>query len=147
MWVTHLHFISKQGSQQLGPLLTAGGSSAVFLVADSLFVLNKGPLSFISYAGATQFPAKVFLPLIYGPFAGHHHPPACRPVQVLVAPSRISLVPDPGSVLCLGSNAATVAKPWLIRWSGGVMPVWYVASLEGEKMRGKCKCSSLCPAL
>ncbi|MPC79813.1 hypothetical protein E2C01_074359 [Portunus trituberculatus] len=71
LWIPHLHFSSKQGSQQLCPLLTAGGDSTVllaegrdgFLVASSLFVLNKGPRSFVSYVGATQFPAQVFLPL------------------------------------------------------------------------------------
>ena len=81
LWVTHLNFSSKQESQQLGPLLPAGGNSAVLfaegrdeiLVTDSLFVFNKGPLSFVSYAGGTQFLPKIFLPLIDGPFASHHH--------------------------------------------------------------------------
>ena len=117
------------------------------MVADSLFVLNKRPPSFVSYTETTQFPAKVFLPLIHGLFASHYHPPACRPVQVLAAPSRIPFIVDPGSVLFLRSNTATVVKPWLISRSGGVIPAWYVASLEGEKMRGACNCSSLCPAL
>ncbi|MPC21509.1 hypothetical protein E2C01_014497 [Portunus trituberculatus] len=105
---------SKQGSQQLCPLLTAGGDSTIllaerrdgFLVASSLSVLNKRPPSLVSYARATQFPVQVFLPLLYGPLAGYHHPSACRPVQVLVALSRVPFVAEPGSILCLSSNTA-----------------------------------------
>ena len=136
----YLHFFSEKVNQQLGLLLAAGGHCSVLLgdgrdeilAADSLLLLDQGPPSLVSHARASQFAAQVLLPFVHGPFACCHHPPAGRPMQILV-PSRALLASEPRKILGLRSKTATVAKPWLVRWSGGVFLVWDVVSLEGQE--------------